>query len=125
MDSYQKDYYAYESSKRTNSVSYMDVAKQRIEPVFPGLVFREAGGSVPFQASGTWLDIADFYFRFRSDVARLTIGRPGRYVPYSDFVVYKENVFNEQYAGSLNNAGFVSLFTELMHSILAETGLPR
>jgi hypothetical protein len=103
----------------------IDVARNRIEPLFPNLKFTSAGGSVPFQAEGYYMGIADFYFRFRHDSASLTIGRPGRHTPENDFVIYKDDVTGEDYAGTLDDDEFVALFTELMERMLAEKPLPR
>jgi len=125
MDDYQEGYYASRNEEYGTSIRPIDVAKDRIEPMFPGLIFETAGGAVPFQASGTYLYAADFYFRFRGDSASLVIGRPERHVPANNFRVGKYPVTGDNYAGSLDNDEFVALFTELMNAALAETGLPR
>lgn len=106
-------------------VRMIDVAKARIEPLFPGLSFERAGGAVPFQATGTYLGYAQFYFRFRSDCASLTIGRPARHVPESDYVTFRNSVTGDDYAGFLDEDEFVALFVELMQKMYLETSLPR
>jgi hypothetical protein len=97
----------------------LNEAEKDLTTKYPELKIDRSGNGMPFQAYGTYKGY-DLYFRFRSDTARLDIGRktekdgiPSE--PYWQSSKYP--VTGEPYPGCLNADEYYELFSELMDEI--------
>jgi hypothetical protein len=85
-----------------------------------GLDFKSYGGVVPFQAEG-YINNKFFYFRFRSDTARLMVGDfvEGEYLPVNAVTFAIEDATGEPFNGFLGYEEFLDLFSKLVDQYLA------